>query len=80
MSIITGPGLPVVAIIKAFLNVSAKKPMIYAGGGVILGKASNDLVKLTKHLNFPITNTLMGLGAYPSSDKQFLGMLGMSIL
>ena len=51
--------------------------MIYAGGGVILGKASNDLVKLTKHLNFPITNTLMGLGAYPSSDKQFLGMLGM---
>ena len=61
----------------AKLICSAKKPMIYAGGGVILGKASNDLVKLTKHLNFPITNTLMGLGAYPSSDKQFLGMLGM---
>ena len=61
----------------ARLICSAKKPMIYAGGGVILGKASNDLVKLTKHLNFPITNTLMGLGAYPSSDKQFLGMLGM---
>jgi len=51
--------------------------MIYAGGGVILGKASNDLIKLTKYLNFPITNTLMGLGAYPSSDEQFLGMLGM---
>jgi acetolactate synthase-1/2/3 large subunit len=61
----------------AKLICSAKKPMIYAGGGVILGKASNDLVKLTRHLNFPITNTLMGLGAYPSSDKQFLGMLGM---
>jgi len=61
----------------AELICSAKKPMIYAGGGVILGKASNELTKLTKHLNFPITNTLMGLGAYPSSDKQFLGMLGM---
>jgi len=61
----------------AELICSAKKPMIYAGGGVILGKASNDLTRLTKHLNFPITNTLMGLGAYPSSDKQFLGMLGM---
>ena len=61
----------------AKLICSAKRPMIYAGGGVILGKASNDLIKLTKNLNFPITNTLMGLGAYPSSDKQFLGMLGM---
>jgi len=61
----------------AKLICSAKKPMIYAGGGVILGKASNDLIKLTKYLNFPITNTLMGLGAYPSSDRQFLGMLGM---
>jgi acetolactate synthase-1/2/3 large subunit len=61
----------------AKLICSAKKPMIYAGGGVILGKASNDLIKLTKYLNFPITHTLMGLGAYPSSDKQFLGMLGM---
>tara|TARA_Y100000768_G_scaffold298198_1_gene231965 strand:+ start:22 stop:1752 length:1731 start_codon:yes stop_codon:yes gene_type:complete len=61
----------------AKLICSAKKPMIYAGGGVILGKASNDLTKLAKYLNFPITNTLMGLGAYPSSDKQFLGMLGM---
>ena len=61
----------------AKLICTAKKPMIYAGGGVILGRASNDLTKLTKHLNFPITNTLMGLGAYPSSDEQFLGMLGM---
>ena len=39
----------------------------------ILGKASNDLVKLTKHLNFPITNTLMGLGVYPATDKHFMG-------
>jgi len=61
----------------AKLVCAAKKPMIYAGGGVILGKASNDLTKLARHLNFPITNTLMGLGAYPSSDRQFLGMLGM---
>ena len=61
----------------AKLICSAKKPMIYAGGGVILGRASKDLTKLTRYLNFPITNTLMGLGAYPSSDKQFLGMLGM---
>ena len=55
----------------------AKKPMIYTGGGVILSKASNELIKLTKLLNYPITNTLMGLGAFPSSDNQFLGMLGM---
>ena len=51
--------------------------MIYTGGGVVLSKASNELIKLTKLLKFPITNTLMGLGAYPSSDGQFLGMLGM---
>ena len=51
--------------------------MIYTGGGVILSKASNELIKLTKLLNYPITNTLMGLGAFPSSDNQFLGMFGM---
>ena len=56
---------------------NAKKPMIYTGGGVILSKASKELIKLTKLLGYPITNTLMGLGAYPSSDEQFLGMLGM---
>ena len=61
----------------AKLICSAKKPMIYSGGGVVLSKASAELTKLTKLLNFPITNTLMGLGAYPSSDSQFLGMLGM---
>ncbi len=59
------------------LIVGAKKPMIYSGGGVILGNGSAVLTEFTRLLNFPITNTLMGLGAYPASDKQFLGMLGM---
>ncbi|MDB3992438.1 acetolactate synthase 3 large subunit [Gammaproteobacteria bacterium] len=57
--------------------LAAKRPMIYAGGGVIQGEGSEQLTELTKKLGFPITNTLMGLGAYPASDKQFLGMLGM---
>ena len=55
----------------------AKQPIIYAGGGVIQGNASYELFELTKYLNFPITNTLMGLGAFPGGDDQFLGMLGM---
>ena len=55
----------------------AKKPMIYTGGGVILGNAHKHLHSLVKRLNYPITNTLMGLGGYPATDKQFLGMLGM---
>ncbi len=59
------------------LILSAKKPMIYSGGGVILGEASRELTKFARILNFPITNTLMGLGAYPATDKQFIGMLGM---
>ena len=57
--------------------LSAKRPMIYAGGGVIQGNAAEILTRLTRKLGFPITNTLMGLGAYPASDHQFLGMLGM---
>jgi acetolactate synthase-1/2/3 large subunit len=57
--------------------LGAARPMIYTGGGVIQGEASDALTKLTKLLGFPITNTLMGLGAYPASDEQFLGMLGM---
>ncbi|HWP00214.1 MAG TPA: acetolactate synthase 3 large subunit [Methylococcus sp.] len=61
----------------ADLLLSAKRPMIYSGGGVILGNASDELTTLTRMLNFPITNTLMGLGAYPGTDRQFLGMLGM---
>jgi len=59
------------------LMLSAKKPMIYTGGGVVLGNGSEELRKFVRHLGFPITSTLMGLGAYPSTDKQFLGMLGM---
>jgi len=59
------------------LILEARKPMIYTGGGVVLSNASEELVKFTQLLGAPITNTLMGLGAYPASDKQFLGMLGM---
>ena len=55
----------------------AKRPMLYTGGGVVLGEASNELTELTQYLDFPITNTLMGLGSYPATDKQFVGMLGM---
>ena len=55
----------------------AKKPVIYSGGGVIQDNASSELIKLAKLLDFPVTNTLMGLGAYPGSDPKFLGMLGM---
>jgi len=54
-----------------------ERPIIYAGGGVIQGEASSQLIELTRLLGFPITNTLMGLGAYPGTGKQFLGMLGM---
>lgn len=61
----------------AELILSAKKPMIYSGGGVILSEASKELRAFTKLLGYPITNTLMGLGAYPATDKQFIGMLGM---
>ncbi|MCC6135639.1 MAG: biosynthetic-type acetolactate synthase large subunit [Candidatus Contendobacter sp.] len=57
--------------------LSAKRPMIYTGGGVILSDGSPELVELTQLLGYPITNTLMGLGAYPATDKQFIGMLGM---
>ena len=57
--------------------LAAKRPVIYAGGGVILGKASAQLTKLVETLNFPVTNTLMGLGGYPGTGKHSLGMLGM---
>jgi acetolactate synthase-1/2/3 large subunit len=59
------------------LMLSAKRPMLYTGGGVILGNASAALTRLARELNFPVTNTLMGLGAYPATDPQFVGMLGM---
>ena len=57
--------------------LEAKRPMIYAGGGVVLGDAATQLTELARLLGFPITNTLMGLGGYPATDRQNLGMLGM---
>lgn len=61
----------------AEMLLAAKRPVLYAGGGVIMGNASAPLTELARMLNLPVTNTLMGLGAYPGSDRQFLGMLGM---
>ncbi len=59
------------------LLLEAKRPMVYTGGGVILSDAAPQLARLVRALGFPCTNTLMGLGGYPATDKQFLGMLGM---
>jgi len=61
----------------AEMLVAAKRPIIYSGGGVILGGACAQLTELARALNVPVTNTLMGLGAYPGGDRQFVGMLGM---
>lgn len=59
------------------LLLDAKRPMIYSGGGVILNDASAELTALVRHLGAPVTNTLMGLGAYPATDSLYLGMPGM---
>jgi len=59
------------------LLLNAKRPYIYTGGGVLLGNATQELRTLVDMLGYPVTNTLMGLGAYPASDRKFLGMLGM---
>ncbi len=59
------------------LLLEARRPMIYVGGGAILGEASAEVIELVRLLGFPVTNTLMGLGAYPGTDPQFVGMLGM---
>ncbi|MCU0762704.1 MAG: acetolactate synthase 3 catalytic subunit [Hydrogenophaga sp.] len=59
------------------LLLSAKRPYIYTGGGVLLGNAVQELRTLVDLLGYPVTNTLMGLGAYPATDRKFLGMLGM---
>ena len=59
------------------LLLGAKRPMVYAGGGVILSDAAPQLTKLVRMLGFPCTNTLMGLGGFPATDKHFVGMLGM---
>ena len=59
------------------LMMESQKPVVYTGGGIILGNASEALREYIRELGFPITSTLMGLGAYPSPDELFLGMLGM---
>jgi acetolactate synthase-1/2/3 large subunit len=61
----------------ADIILSAKQPMIYTGGGVVLSDAADELIEFTRYLGYPITSTLMGLGAYPANDPQFMGMLGM---
>lgn len=61
----------------AQLLLEAKRPMVYAGGGVVLSGAASQLTDLVRLLGFPCTNTLMGLGGYPANDQQFVGMLGM---
>jgi acetolactate synthase-1/2/3 large subunit len=59
------------------LLLGAKRPMVYIGGGAILGEAAAEVAELVRLLGFPVTSTLMGLGAYPGTDRQFVGMLGM---
>jgi acetolactate synthase-1/2/3 large subunit len=57
--------------------LAAKKPVIYVGGGVILGNASDELTELARNLDVPVTTTLMGLGSFPEDDPLSLGLLGM---
>jgi len=59
------------------LILEARRPMVYSGGGVVLDDAADELTRMVRTLGFPVTNTLMGLGAYPGTDRQFVGMLGM---
>ncbi len=61
----------------AEMILSAKRPVIYSGGGVVLSNGSQELIEFTRLLGYPITQTLMGLGTYPATDPQFIGMLGM---
>ena len=61
----------------AKLLLEARKPIIYSGGGIIMGKAEKELTELVHFLGYPCTNTLMGLGGFPAQDPQFIGMLGM---
>ena len=61
----------------AVAMLQAKRPVIYAGGGVVQGGADEELIAVARLTGFPITNTLMGLGSFPGDDPQFLGMLGM---
>src|SRR5271154_991985 len=61
----------------AQILLAARRPMVYAGGGVIQGRAASELTEFVRLLGFPCTNTLMGLGGYPATDQQLVGMLGM---
>jgi acetolactate synthase-1/2/3 large subunit len=61
--------------VKALLD--AKRPVIYTGGGIVIDNAAEHLIAVARKLNYPVTNTLMGLGGYPGTDRQFIGMLGM---
>ena len=69
----------VIGNITDILNeiISAKHPVIVAGGGVVNSKADKELIKLVKTLNIPVVSTMMGLGAYPQDDKNYLGMIGI---
>ena len=70
-----GHGRQIRKAVQALL--AAKRPVIYSGGGIVQGDAADALTAIAKRLGYPVTNTLMGLGGYPGSDRQFLGMLGM---
>lgn len=72
---VKGNGRQIRKAVSVMLN--ARRPVIYAGGGVILGDAAPQLTRIARALGFPVTNTLMGLGGYPGDDEAFLGMLGM---
>ncbi len=61
----------------AQMLLEAKRPMVYAGGGVVLSESASQLTELVRLLGSPCTNTLMGLGGFPANDNQFVGMLGM---
>ncbi|MCL4128541.1 UNVERIFIED_CONTAM: hypothetical protein GTU68_056487, partial [Idotea baltica] len=74
-SVKEAPMSEIVVAVEAMLN--AKKPIVYSGGGVVLAKGQQELRDLVHHLGAPCTNTLMGLGAFPHDDPQFVGMLGM---
>jgi acetolactate synthase-1/2/3 large subunit len=72
-----GSGDPGQIKLAAKLLLEAKRPMVYAGGGVVLSGAASGLTDLVRLLGFPCTNTLMGLGGFPANDTQFVGMPGM---
>jgi len=72
---VRGNGRQIRKAVNALL--AAKRAVIYAGGGIVQGNASESFTRVARKLGFPVTNTLMGLGGFPGDDEQFLGMLGM---